>query len=53
MEEREKVSKMSSLMKYEVRVISNLVMLYYMRFYLGKEKRERAEKVSSLVKYIV
>ncbi len=52
MEEREKVGKMSSLMKYFV-VISNLVILYYMRFYLGKEKRERAEKMSSLVKYIV
>jgi hypothetical protein len=48
------VSKMSSLMKYVVRVISNLVYaVLYEIFFLGREERERAEKMSSLMKDIV
>jgi hypothetical protein len=48
------VGKMLSLMKYVVRVISNLVYaVLYEIFFLGREERERADKMSSLVKYIV
>jgi len=47
------VNKMSSLVKYVVRVISNLVYAVLYEIFLGREERERAEKMSSLMKYIV